>query len=80
MIRSQPLFNDDDVMFYEFHNSMKVEGLRYLLGDTETLLKEKEIELKEERKEKDSIVGSYVDLLHMYASGTVPRGIFICNN
>lgn len=76
IIRSQPLFDDDDVMFHKFHNSMKVEGLKSLLSDTEALLKEKEIKLEEERKEKDSIIGSYVDLLHMYARGIVAQGIF----
>ena len=76
IISSQPLFDDDDVMFNKFHNSMKVEGLKSLLSDTEALLKEKENKLEEERREKDSIIGSYVDLLHMYARGIVPQGIF----
>ena len=58
----------------------KLKDYGFLLSKTETLLKEKEIELKEERKEKDSIVGSYVDLLHMYARGIVAQGILYAIN
>ena len=79
MMRFQPLFDDDDVMFYEFHNSRKLKDLGLCKSETETHLKENEIKLKEEMKEKNSIIGSYVDMLHMYARGIVPQGIFICN-
>lgn len=83
IINSQPLFDDDIVIFSDLHNVMKVDGLNSLIKNNEKLLKETQIKLNKEQKGQGPTgsVGSYVDLLHMYARGIFPNGNFFnCSN